>query len=223
MRNGGTSPTRDTSHWTIIRKEKHYLPRNAKKCLINIHGGKSGPLAHHTLAGCEALQYWYIMSNGSNRSQTRKYDPFFHSTRVLLWAASAADERPFHPIPAGRTICPLSSIVAVAKATAQFSTLLELAMRIRRRFKPSGVCVTRGVFACCLLVAYLPRCGRRATGPWAAMRCPSVVASLEHKHGTRFVGFRRWLPFAGRVPCGFSDRAIPILNDPGWCLEKIFI
>ncbi len=84
-----------------------------------------------------------------------------------------------------------------------------------------GLCSTRRL--CLLLASGVPaQMQRRATGPWAAMRCQSVAASLEHRHGTRFVGFRRWLLFAGRVECGFSDRAIRILADPGWCLEKIF-
>ncbi|SRR6266851_4800475 len=43
---------------------------------------------------------------------------------------------------------------------------LELAVRIRRRFKPSGACVTRGIFACCLGTTWCP--------------CPDAAASDGH-------------------------------------------
>ena len=80
-------------------------------------------------------------------------------------------------------------------------------MGIRRRFEPSGVCVTRGIFACCLLVPYLPRCGaeRRARGQRCGVKVSSLPCNTGTEHGS-------W---------GFSDRAIPILADLGWCLEEI--
>ena len=45
-----------------------------------------------------------------------------------------------------------------------------LAMLIPRRFEPSGVCVTQGVFTCPVLVLHLSRYGRLPSGGHAAMR-----------------------------------------------------
>src|SRR6266702_3454578 len=85
--------------------------------------------------------------------------------RCATGSWDAVKERPFQPIPAGRTICPLwsTALAAAATATATFSTPRALAVRMRRRVaEPSSVCV----FTCRFLLALFPRCGaeRRERG-----------------------------------------------------------